>query len=222
MRAEEQASAYFQSSQALKSDDPAVRRPAISTLIALAQQAVAPVSARASAVLTKEFGPFVVTEGLSGCAAPISAVHQCDAEGRDCRACEWLWDPPSASGSDSALERDARWPSEHGRGDLPGALGVALERHGIDRRLFGEPTHEAQYLRAGRADVAGEFDAGDAALGHDEIEHAGGVDTGRHRRQHIAVGTVAAQDGLADASIFGSGTSGPVRPWVSVANSSGG
>jgi hypothetical protein len=69
------ATAYFLSSQALRSDDPAVRRPAISTLIALAQHAVVPVSARASAVLTKEFGPFAVTEGLSGCAAPLSVVH---------------------------------------------------------------------------------------------------------------------------------------------------
>ncbi len=95
MRHEEEAAAYLRSSQALRSPDPSIRRPAISALTDLAQQATPPIRSRASATLMKEFGPFVVIEGLSGCAAPISAVHVCDEEGRDCRGCEWLWNPPS-------------------------------------------------------------------------------------------------------------------------------
>ena len=75
MRLEDQAAAYFSSSQALKSDDPAVRRAAISTLIDLAHRASTPIRARASAILAKEFGPYAVTEGLSGCTAPISTAE---------------------------------------------------------------------------------------------------------------------------------------------------
>ena len=94
MRPEEQASAYFLSFQALKSDDSSIRRPAISALIDLAQEATPLIRTRASAALMKEFGPFVVIEGLSGCAGPIAAVYECEAEGRDCRGCEWLWTAP--------------------------------------------------------------------------------------------------------------------------------
>ena len=49
---------------------------------------------------------------------------------------------------------------------------VALQRDRIDRLLLGEPVEEAQHLVAGRADVAVELDAGDAALGDDEAQPA--------------------------------------------------
>lgn len=109
MRSDEDLSAYFQAARGLRSDDPSIRRPAIWTLIALAQQQVtAPIRARAAAALTDEFGPFAVTDGLSGCAAPVPEVHECDAYGWDCRSCAWLWNPPPAVGSDSAPERNAK------------------------------------------------------------------------------------------------------------------
>jgi len=107
MRSDEELSAYFQAARGLRSDDPSIRRPAIWTLIGLAQQARAPIRARAAAALTGEFGPFALTEGLSGCVAPMSEVHECDADGRDCRACAWLWNPPHAVGSVPVQERDA-------------------------------------------------------------------------------------------------------------------
>jgi hypothetical protein len=82
---------YFNSSRQLQSHDPALRRPAIATMTALARQATTPISRRASAILEDEFGPFAVSHGLPGCSAPLSEVVRCDAEGRDCRACPWVW-----------------------------------------------------------------------------------------------------------------------------------
>ena len=81
--------------QAFKSDDPSIRRPAISTLIDLARQATAPIRTRASAALMEEFGPFVVIEGLSGCVGAIAAVQECEAEGRDCRGVNGFGRPRS-------------------------------------------------------------------------------------------------------------------------------
>jgi hypothetical protein len=104
MHAEQEAAAYFLATHALKSSDPNVRRAGISTLIELAQRAGTCVRARASAILTKEFGPYALADGLSGCTARISTVHQCDAEGWDCRACEWLWNP--RENADSARTHD--------------------------------------------------------------------------------------------------------------------
>lgn len=106
MRAQDQVTTYLLMSQALKSDDPSIRRRAIATLIDLAQQAITSVRVLARAALEKEFGPYAVSDGLSGCVAPISAVHQCDAEGWDCHGCEWLWNPPQDSGSDPASKND--------------------------------------------------------------------------------------------------------------------
>ena len=99
VRSDEELLAYFQAARGLRSNDPSIRRPAIWTLIALAQQTTTPVRARAAAALTGEFGPFALTDGLSGCVAPMSAVHECDADGWDCRACAWLWNSLHAAGS---------------------------------------------------------------------------------------------------------------------------
>ena len=74
---------------------------------------------------------------------------------------------------------------------------VALQRDRIDRLLLGEPVEEAQHLGAGRADVAVQLDAGDAALGDDEAQPAVVVEIGRDRGEHVAVGAVALQDRLA-------------------------
>ena len=119
MRPEEEASAYFLCVQALKSPDPSIRRPAISALIDLAQQATPPIRARASAALMKEFGPFVVIEGLSGCAGPILAVYDCEAEGRDCRGCEWLWTVPPSDGTVGLSRGKVRRASSSPQGPRP-------------------------------------------------------------------------------------------------------
>ena len=74
---------------------------------------------------------------------------------------------------------------------------IALQRDRIDRLLLGEPVEEAQHLGAGRADVAIELDAGDAALGDDEAQSSVVVEIGRNGGEHIAVGAVALQDRLA-------------------------
>ena len=114
MRPRDQAAACFLALRALKSDDPSIRRPAIAMLIDLAQQATSCIRAGASAALAREFGPYAVSEGLSGCAAPISTVHQCDAEGWDCHACVWLWNPPPSSASDPASKNDVAAESIQG------------------------------------------------------------------------------------------------------------
>jgi hypothetical protein len=81
--------------RALRSDDPAIRRPAISMLLELARQDHGTIRTTAERVLTDEFGPYAVSDGLPGCSAPIEAVEVCDG---NCRSCVWLWlDRPSAS-----------------------------------------------------------------------------------------------------------------------------
>jgi hypothetical protein len=76
--------------RALRSDDPTIRRPAISMLLNLARQG----QGRSGRVLTEEFGPYAPSEDLSGCSAPIETVHGCDG---NCRSCVWLWlDRPSS------------------------------------------------------------------------------------------------------------------------------
>ena len=80
---------YLAAVRALQSDDPKVRRPAISMLLELARQDPGAVPAHAERALTEEFGPYAVSEGLSGCSAPIEAVNACDG---DCRSCIWLWE----------------------------------------------------------------------------------------------------------------------------------
>lgn len=80
--------AYFLAASALRSDVPVLRRPAIAALLELARQATGSVRVGAERALTEEFGPFAVSEGLSGCAAPIKVVERCDGT---CRVCPWLW-----------------------------------------------------------------------------------------------------------------------------------
>ena len=80
---------YLAAVRALQSDDPKVRRPAISMLLELARQDPGAVPAHAERALTEEFGPYAVSDGLSGCSAPIEAVNACDG---DCRSCIWLWE----------------------------------------------------------------------------------------------------------------------------------
>jgi len=91
---------YFLACRDLRSDQPAVRRPAITVLLALAGQAAKPIRARACKVLAKEFGPYVVTHGLKGCAAPLSVFCDCLDEGPRCNTCPWQWsyeDSPQAA-----------------------------------------------------------------------------------------------------------------------------
>ena len=87
---EHAATSYFSSSRDLQSQDPSIRLPAITKLMDLAHHAAAPVRARATAALVREFGPYVMTHGLSGCGAPIQEVEDCFAEPRDCRTCPWF------------------------------------------------------------------------------------------------------------------------------------
>ena len=83
---------YFVAVSSLRSDDPPVRRRALSVLLGLARGCKGPVQARAERTLAKEFGPYAVSEGLSGCAAPMEAVLACCADDRDCRECPWMWE----------------------------------------------------------------------------------------------------------------------------------
>ncbi len=92
-----QASNYFNAVTALRNADATIRRQAIEVLFALAREAIEPVRSRARQGLQQEFGPYAATHGLSGCAAPVQEVHICDAEGRDCHACKWVWLEPFMS-----------------------------------------------------------------------------------------------------------------------------
>lgn len=87
------ARTFFCASQDFRSGAPSARLPAIAKLLALAQNGGPPLRSRAVAVLVKEFGPYAVTHGLPGCAAPISEVVSCGVENRDCRDCSWIWLP---------------------------------------------------------------------------------------------------------------------------------
>jgi hypothetical protein len=79
---------FFSAVIGLRSHDPAVRRPAVSTLLDLACHAQGPAQLSAAQALVEEFGPYAVTHGLSGCSAPIDVVESCDGH---CRTCVWLW-----------------------------------------------------------------------------------------------------------------------------------
>lgn len=86
---------YFAAASALRSDFPAVRRPAITALLEIARQTTGPIRASAERTLTEEFGPYAVTEGMPPCAAPMRVVEECDG---CCGSCSWLWfDPPPVS-----------------------------------------------------------------------------------------------------------------------------
>ena len=80
---------YLAAVRALQSDDPETRRPAISMLLELARHDRGVVRIHAERALTDEFGPYAVSEGLSGCSGPIEAVNACDG---NCRSCVWLWE----------------------------------------------------------------------------------------------------------------------------------
>jgi hypothetical protein len=98
-------SAYFAAVSSLRSADPSVRRPALSALLELARGCKGPVQARAERVLAKEFGPYAVSEGLSGCAGPTEVVVACS---EDCRNCAWTWDEPLTDfDARAAFGRDA-------------------------------------------------------------------------------------------------------------------
>ena len=79
---------YFAAVRALRSDDPSVRGPAITALVELARQGMGPVRARAARVVTEEFGPYALSEGLPACTAPVRIVEECEC---NCRSCVWLW-----------------------------------------------------------------------------------------------------------------------------------
>ena len=106
---EDDLSHYFVAVSSLRSADPSVRRPALSVLLGLARGCKGPVQARAERALAKEFGPYAVSERLSGCAAPMEAVLACCADDRDCRECPWLWEEEPLTDFDAraAFARDA-------------------------------------------------------------------------------------------------------------------
>ena len=87
----EELAAYLFYAQALHSDVPEVRRPAIAALMQMARQSSGLCRVNAERALVAEFGPYAVSHGLSGCSGPIEAVYACNEEGRDCRNCPWLW-----------------------------------------------------------------------------------------------------------------------------------
>lgn len=99
-----EAKMFFCASHDFRSEDPSERLPAVATLIALARSAIPPIRSRAAAMLVKEFGPYAVTHGLSGCAAPISEVETCSVQTRDCRGCPWFWLPQEDEALPEAIE----------------------------------------------------------------------------------------------------------------------
>ncbi len=95
MPSSEDVTGYFAAACALRSDIPAVRRPAITTLLELARHSHGAIRHSAERALIEEFGPYSVDEGLPACAAPIQVVEECNG---DCRSCAWLWlDPQPVS-----------------------------------------------------------------------------------------------------------------------------
>jgi len=100
---------YLAAANALRSGDPTTRRPALSELLELARGCQGVLRSNAERLLTEEFGPYAVSEGLSGCSAPIEVVHACDG---NCSSCVWLWqDPPGPSlrqGSVAATELESQ------------------------------------------------------------------------------------------------------------------
>lgn len=89
----EDVAAFLAAVRALHSGDPAVRRPAIAVLLQLAR-GQSSAQTDAECVLTEEFGPYALTDGLGGCSAPIEVVEVCDG---NCRSCVWLWQDHPAS-----------------------------------------------------------------------------------------------------------------------------
>lgn len=89
---------YFTAACALRSDLPAVRRPAITPLLELARRSTGPIRTNAERLLTEEFGPYAVAEGMPPCAAPIGIVEECNG---DCRSCAWLWLNPQPLSDES-------------------------------------------------------------------------------------------------------------------------
>lgn len=101
---------YMAAVRALHSDDPTVRRPAISVLLEFARRGQSVVRAHAEGALTQEFGPYAVSEGLSGCSAPIEVVEGCDG---NCRSCVWLWlNQPDSQRASVVLEDLDSQPAE--------------------------------------------------------------------------------------------------------------
>lgn len=96
----EDLAAFLAAVRALHSSDPAVRRPAIAVLLQLGRGQSC-VQTDAERVVTEEFGPYAVTDGLGGCSAPIEFVEVCDG---NCRSCVWLWQDQPASCSQHNLD----------------------------------------------------------------------------------------------------------------------
>jgi len=114
---------YMAAVRALHSDDPTVRRPAISVLLELARRGHGSVRANAEQALTKEFGPYAVSEGLQGCSAPIEVVDACDG---NCRACVWLWlEPPELALLHASVVEPDRDPQPVASTDCPSYKAVA-------------------------------------------------------------------------------------------------
>lgn len=92
---------YFAAASALRSDVPAVRRPAIQALLELVGHSRGSVRASAERTLIEEFGPDAVSEGLPPCTAPYQVAERCDG---NCKSCAWLrQDEQTPSAEDSKL-----------------------------------------------------------------------------------------------------------------------
>jgi len=115
---------YFVAVSSLRSADPAIRRPALSVLLGLARGSKGPVQVSAERALAKEFGPYAVSEGLSGCSAPADAVLACCVEDKECRTCPWIWQEP-------LTDFDAQ--AALGRGPEVGADSIAAKHLGIQK-----------------------------------------------------------------------------------------
>ena len=114
---------YMAAVRALHSDDPTIRRPAIAALLELARRGLGTVRANAERALTQEFGPYAVTEGLSGCSAPIEVVDVCDGK---CRSCVWLWlDQPESAVPHASVVTTDRDPQPAVSGACPPYKAVA-------------------------------------------------------------------------------------------------
>lgn len=83
----------FCAAQDFRSGCPSERLSAVRKFTALARKASPPIGSSAAAILANEFGPYAASDGLPGCAAPISEVERCSVETRDCRDCPWVWLP---------------------------------------------------------------------------------------------------------------------------------
>jgi hypothetical protein len=88
-RPEDGIATYFEAVRGMRSNDAPIRRSAISTLLELARQSQEPVATHAARALAREFGPYVVTDGLGGCSAAFDFVETCNG---DCGVCAWLWE----------------------------------------------------------------------------------------------------------------------------------